>query len=63
MLEHHKIILQRVSYDKNLFRKEIVKSFRWLKSYEIIELHQWLKKTYGRRHPEIIKDIFEFIAI
>lgn len=62
MLDHQKSILEKVSPDKDLFRKEIIKSFRWLKSYEILQLHFWLKKKYGNSHGEIIRDIFQYIA-
>ncbi len=62
MLEHQKMLLHQVSYDKELFRKEIVKSFKWLKSYEIINLHKWLKANYGASHSDVINDIFEYIA-
>jgi hypothetical protein len=62
MLDHQKSILQNLSSDKDLFRKEIVKSFRWLKSYEIIQLHKWLKDNYGKTHKDVIEEIFEFIA-
>ena len=62
MLEHQKVIIEQVSHDKELFRKEVMKSFRWLKSYEIIQLHFWLKKEYGNSHGEIIRDIFQFVA-
>ncbi|HBH47327.1 MAG TPA: hypothetical protein DDX98_01725 [Bacteroidales bacterium] len=62
MLEHQKSVLEKVSGDKELFRKEVIKSFRWLKSYEIIQLHFWLKKNYGQTHREIIEDIFQFVA-
>lgn len=62
MLDHQKSILQNLSDDKDLFRKEIVKSFRWLKSYEIIQLHKWLKDNYGKTHKDVIEEIFQFIA-
>ncbi|MBN1598748.1 MAG: hypothetical protein JW894_10670 [Bacteroidales bacterium] len=62
MLEHQKKVLEQLSYDKVLFRKEILKSFRWLKSYEIIMLHNWLKDNYGQKYPDVIQDVFEFIA-
>jgi uncharacterized protein (UPF0248 family) len=51
-----------MSYDKELFRKEIIKSFRWLKSYEIITLHRWLKENYGRIYGDVIQEVFEYIA-
>ena len=62
MLEHQKALLEQLSYDKALFRKEIIKSFRWLKSYEIIRLYEWLQRKYGNTHGEVIQDVFEYIA-
>lgn len=62
MLDHQKSILVQLSGNKELFRKEIVKSFKWLKSYEILQLHQWLKENYMETHGDIIKDIFQHIA-
>lgn len=62
MLEHQKLILREVSHNKDMFRKEILKSFRWLKSYEIIQLHEWLKKNYISKHEATIREIFEYIA-
>jgi hypothetical protein len=63
MLEHQKRILKQISYDRELFRKEIVKSFKWLKSYEIIMLHKWLKENFGRTHNDVIQEVFEYIAV
>ncbi len=62
MLDHQKIILEQLSHDKELFRKEIIKSFKWLKSYEIIMLRKWLKENYSETHAEIIHEVFEYIA-
>ncbi len=53
----------RLSYDKELFRNEILRSFRWLKSYEIIKLHKWLKENFGKTHSDVIRQVFEYIAI
>ena len=62
MLDHQKIILEQLSHDKEMFRKEIVKSFKWLKSYEIIMLGRWLKENYGNTHADVIHEVFEYIA-
>ena len=62
MLELQKLVLENLSTDRDLFRKEIIKSFQWLKSYEIYQLHKWLKDNYGITHKEEIIDAFEFIA-
>jgi hypothetical protein len=62
MLEQRKELLQQLSHDSDLFRQEIIQSFRWLKSYEIILLHAWLKQNFDNTHRKIIKDVFEYIA-
>ncbi|NBC82981.1 MAG: hypothetical protein GVY19_06320 [Bacteroidetes bacterium] len=62
MLEHQKLILQQVSNDPELFRKEVLKSISWLPSYEIIKLHTWLRQNYYASYKELISDIFEFHA-
>lgn len=43
-LEYSKYILETVSFDKNLFRKEYRKAVQKLKSYEVEELNNWLFK-------------------
>jgi hypothetical protein len=62
MLEHQKLVLEKVSNDRELFRKELLKSLRWLKSYEIYKLHSWLKQRFYLTHGDIIRDVFEYIA-
>lgn len=62
MLEHQKLILAEVSNDRATFRKEIIKSFKWLKSYEIIHLRKWLNENYGKLYAETIKEVFKYIA-
>ena len=63
MLEHQKKVLRQISYDKELFRREILNSFKWLKSYEIIMLHKWLKDNFSRTHNDVIQTVFEYIAV
>jgi hypothetical protein len=62
MLDQQKIILNQLSYDKELFRREIIQSFKWLKSYEILQLHRWLKENFDKTHHDVIQEIFEYIA-
>jgi hypothetical protein len=62
MLDREKLLLEKISYDKKLFKKEIIKSFGWLKSYEILLLQSWLKKNYGRTHADVISEVFEYIS-
>lgn len=58
MLEHQKLILENVKFDKHLFEKELSKSIKWLTNKEIIELHQWCKNEFGEEFPEIIQKVF-----
>jgi len=42
MLKYCKLILEKVSFDKTLFKKEYYKAIRLLDSNERIELRMWL---------------------
>jgi len=59
MLEHQKLILENVKFDKDLFEKELSKSIKWLSNKEIFELHQWCKNEFGEEFPEIIQKVFD----
>ena len=58
MLEHQKMLLEKLSDDKELFRKELIKSFKWLRSYEIFNLLRWAKNRFGDTHMDVIEDVF-----
>jgi len=45
MLKYCKIILEKVSFDKFLFKKEYYKAIKYLNSNERIELRVWLRKN------------------
>lgn len=62
MLEHQKLILKRTSDNKELFRKELMKSIKWLKSYEVYKLHSWVKNNYWDTHRDIIREVFDLIV-
>ena len=61
MLEHQKTVLNNVYTDKNLFRKELVKSFNWLKTYEMLKLRKWVKDRFGDLYPDVIEDVYSFL--
>lgn len=60
----NKKILENISYDKALFRKELIKSFGWLKSYELLELYKWVQDKYMHMHSDVISEVFnkEYVA-
>ncbi|RZJ67570.1 MAG: hypothetical protein EOO50_04600 [Flavobacterium sp.] len=52
MFAYTKEILERVSFDPSLFRKELEKAFRMLLPYEVEQLKEWLLNfTLGK--PEL----------
>ena len=62
MLDHQKYVIANVSHDKYLFRKELVKSMRWLNSNEIFELYKWVTDNYLSAHKDVIFEVFSSIA-
>ena len=59
MLELSKKILEKVSFDRKLFRKELKKSLNWLKPNEQILLKTWCLATFGATYNEVITEVFE----
>ncbi|OFY26510.1 MAG: hypothetical protein A2275_10925 [Bacteroidetes bacterium RIFOXYA12_FULL_35_11] len=60
MLEYTKLVLQKVSFDKSLFAKELKKSLQWLKDNEVKVLQTWALSTFAV-YSDIIKEVFENI--
>ncbi len=58
MLELQKFVLQRVSEDARLFKKELIKSIKWLSIPEAEILKHWVIVEYGIKHSEIINEVF-----
>lgn len=59
MYEFSKKVLQKVSFDKALFRKELVKAKKWLKREELIMLKTWCLANFGHLYGDTIIDVFE----
>jgi coproporphyrinogen III oxidase-like Fe-S oxidoreductase len=59
MLELTKKILTKVSFDAQLFQKELNKALNWITDAEEIQKFQeWCIKEFGRKYPVIIKKAF-----
>lgn len=52
MYEYTKSVLQKVSFDTNLFKKELEKASRRLLPYELKELRIWVLQLTAER-PEL----------
>lgn len=59
MLELSKQILQKVSFDRKLFRKELIKSLKWVKPHERVDLKTWCLLTFGISYRDLILDVFD----
>lgn len=47
MLAYTKLILEKVSFDRKLFEKELMKSIKYLIESEIRELEKWCFSKFG----------------
>ena len=61
MLEFSKKILRKVSFDKNLFRKELQKSTRWLDKKEVMVLKLWALTTFSQ-YKNTILEVFDQLS-
>lgn len=61
MLEFSKEVLQKVSFDKILFEKELKKALRWIRSEDRYKLKVWCVATFGALYGDVITNVFESI--
>ncbi len=58
MLEYVKTILRKVSFDRVLFEKELLKAIKSLVSEEIKLLKEWCYNKFGHLYPNILDRSF-----
>ncbi len=59
MLELTKKILRGVSFDAQLFQKELYKALKWINDAEEIKRFQeWCIVEFGAKYPTIIRKAF-----
>ena len=59
MLEMTKTVLEKVSFDRTLFRKELIKAKRWLKKDELLLLQAWCLATFAGQYEDLILEVFQ----
>lgn len=59
MLEYTKTVLEKVSFSRELFRKELQKSKKFLKEDEVELLQNWCRMSFTEKYPDIIGEVFE----
>lgn len=64
MLELTKKILRSVSFDAQLFQKELYKSLKWITDAEEIKrFKEWCFNEFGTRYPMIIDKAFAQLTL
>lgn len=58
MLEYVKLILEKVSFDKKLFEKELKKGLLQLVPEEVKQLKEWCYTKFGSIYKTILNKIF-----
>lgn len=58
MLEFKKNILTKVSFDLELFEKELKKALKWLMRHELIQLKNWCYQNFKGSHRQVIEQCF-----
>lgn len=58
MLEYIKIILQKVSFDRRLFEKELKKAIKMLMPNETNKLRVWCYDRFSKVHQPVLDSCF-----
>ena len=58
MLEYVKTILSKVSFNKELFEKELRKALNMLIPEEMVQLKSWCYENYQQQHPMVLQKVF-----
>lgn len=58
MLDFCKTVLMRVSFDRNLFQRELKKSFLWLSKDDAEALRRWALSQYSHKYHQVIASTF-----
>lgn len=63
MLEYFKVILQKVSFDKMLFEKELQKALKAINEEEVYQLYSWCYEEFNEKHSAILDKYFSMVQI
>jgi hypothetical protein len=62
MFEMSKKILEKVSFDRALFYKELVKTLKWIRPDEKTLLKTWCLANFGHLYKDSIMDAFKLVT-
>ena len=58
MLELQKLVLENVYENKNLFEKELRKSFQWLDKDDLCKLYYWSIGNFNKQYHSLIDCVY-----
>ena len=58
MMDFSKEVLRKVSFDRMLFKKELIKARNWLGQQDQLVLKAWALATFGHMYRDVIMDVF-----
>jgi hypothetical protein len=58
ILDYVKLILEKVSFDKVLFEKELKKGLSQLSKLDILKLKKWCYDTFGKMYKTVLNKVF-----
>lgn len=59
MIEYVKTILQKVSFSRLLFEKELRKGLQLILPHEFAEFRAWCYRTFGQTHQPVLNRYFQ----
>lgn len=59
MIEYVKMILLKVSFDKMIFQKELIKALNILKHDELSDFRRWCYVEFSGIHPHVLNFAFQ----
>jgi hypothetical protein len=62
MLEYAKVILPKVSFSRELFRKELNKCINWVEPNQVQDLCIWCYQKFQKLYPDVLAEAFTDIA-
>jgi hypothetical protein len=63
MLEYIKMILDKVSFDSNLFEKELKKGLKELLPVDMKELRNWCYEKFGKIYQTLLNKVFRRVKL
>jgi hypothetical protein len=60
MLKYTEIVLLKVSFNRDLFKKELKKALKWLQKEEANVLKTWCIMNFGAVYMDVINEVFKY---